>query len=271
MRSFKDSPNDATPVICLTANAISGMREMYINAGFDDYITKPISPDRLEAMLLKYLPKGKIAPASAEGDNDDYVLPDFIFHLGEIDVSSGLAHCGNGEAYIATLKMYLDTAEKNADDIENYWAARDIKNTTIKVHALKSTSRVIGALKLGDFAAKLEKAGDQGDTDTLDAELADLIAEYRKIAKDLEPLNEEEDSDENDDRTLITTEELNEAYTAISEFYTSLDFDSIVHIVESLKGYRFPEDEATRLDALIKAVDNYDYELIPGIIAGEVG
>ena len=271
MRDIKDSPNDATPVICLTANAISGMREMYINAGFDDYITKPISPDRLEAMLLKYLPKGKIAPASSDDENDDYILPDFIFHLGEIDVSSGLAHCGNAESYMATLKMYLDTAEKNADDIENYWAARDVKNTTIKVHALKSTSRVIGALKLGEFAARLEKAGDQGDTETLDAELSDLLHEYRKLAKDLEPLNEEGDLGENDARPLITPEELSEAYTAISEFYSSLDFDSIVNIVESLKGYRFPEDEATRLDAIIKAVDNYDYELIPGIIAGEVG
>jgi signal transduction histidine kinase/DNA-binding response OmpR family regulator len=271
MRGIKDSPNDATPVICLTANAISGMREMYINAGFDDYITKPISPDRLEAMLLKYLPKGKIAPASSDDENDDFILPDFIFHLGEIDVSSGLAHCGNGESYLATLKMYLDTAEKNADDIENYWAARDVKNTTIKVHALKSTSRVIGALKLGEFAARLEKAGDQGDTETLDADLSDLLHEYRKLAKDLEPLNEEGDLAENDARPLITPEELSEAYTAISEFYSSLDFDSIVNIVESLKGYRFPEDEATRLDAIIKAVDNYDYELIPGIIAGEVG
>ena len=91
------------------------------------------------------------------------------------------------------------------------------------------------------------------------------------MAKDLEPLNEEGDLGENDDRPLITLDELSEAYTAISEFYSSLDFDSIVNIVESLKGYRFPEDEATRLDAIIKAVDNYDYELIPRIIAGEVG
>jgi HPt (histidine-containing phosphotransfer) domain-containing protein len=172
---------------------------------------------------------------------------------------------------MATLKMYLDSAEKNADDIENYWAARDIKNTTIKVHALKSTSRVIGALKLGEFAARLEKAGDQGDTDTLDKELATLIADYRKLAKDLEGLNEKNESVDNDDRVLIKPEELSEAYNAISEFYASLDFDSVVHIVESLKGYRIPEDEATRVDAIIKAVDNYDYEMLPGIIAGEVG
>jgi signal transduction histidine kinase/DNA-binding response OmpR family regulator len=270
MHSLKDTPNDETKVICLTANAISGMREMFINAGFDDYITKPIDPDRLETMLLQYLPKGKIAPASDE-EADDYALPDFIFHLDEIDVNSGLAHCGNGTSYMATLKMYLDTAEKNADEIEKFWAARDIRNTTIKVHALKSTSRVIGALELGEFAAKLEKAGDRGDTEMLDKELSDLLAQYRKLAEDLKPLNEHGDSESGDERPLITSEELNEAYRTLSEFCANFDFDSVVHITESLQKYRIPEDEATRVDAIVKAVDNFDYEIIPGIISGEVG
>ncbi len=56
MKECKDTPNQKTPVICLTANAVSGMREMYINAGFDDYLTKPIDTGRLESMLIKYLP-----------------------------------------------------------------------------------------------------------------------------------------------------------------------------------------------------------------------
>ncbi len=56
MKECRDTPNGETPVICLTANAVSGMREMYINAGFDDYLTKPIDTGRLEGMLLRYLP-----------------------------------------------------------------------------------------------------------------------------------------------------------------------------------------------------------------------
>ena len=271
MRGLTDTPNDGTPIVCLTANAISGMREKFIKAGFDDYITKPIDPDRLESMLLHYLPKGKIGPASGDREDDDYVLPDFLFHLSEIDVGSGLAHCGNGKSYMTTLEMYLDTAEKNADEIEQFWAAKDLRNTTIKVHALKSTSRVIGALELGELAANLEKAGDLGDTETLDRELATLLARYRKLAVELRPLKEQGDAEENDERPLITPQELREAYRTLSEFCENFDFDSVVHVVESLQLYRIPEEEATRVDAIVKAVDNFDYEMIPGIIGGDVG
>ena len=271
MKEIGETLNRETPVVCLTANAISGMREMYINAGFDDYLTKPIDPDRLETLLLRYIPKGKIAPASDDDEEDDYFIPDFIFKLESIDVNSGLIHCGSRESYMVTLKMYLDAGPKNADDIEKYWSVRDLKNTTVKVHALKSTSRVIGALKLGDFAARLEKAGDSGDTDTLEKELGDLLDQYRELIKELEPLNEIEYDEASDDRPLISEKDMKEAYTALAEFCASFDYDSVVNIVESLDGYRFPEEEATRFDALKKAVDNFDYDLIPGILSGGEG
>ncbi len=268
MKIITDSPNSETPIICLTANAISGIREMYINAGFDDYITKPIDPDRLETLLLQYIPKGKIAPPS-DDEEDDYFIPDFIFKIDALDVNSGLIHCGSREAYMATLKMYLEAAPRNAEEIERYWSVRDIKNTTIKVHALKSTSRVIGALKLGDFAAQLEKAGDSGDTETLEKELGELLSQYRELAEELEPLSDIKSNEESDTRPLITEEDMKEAYTAILEFCASYDFDSVVNVVESLDDYRFPEEEATRFEAVKKAVDNFDYDMIPGIISGE--
>ncbi len=271
MRALKDTPNDKTPIVCLTANAISGMRKMYIEAGFDDYITKPIDPDRLEGLLLEYLPKEKIAPASNDNDEEDNALPDFILHLDGIDAESGLTHCGSTKAYIDTLKTYLETAGKNADEIEKLWAERNIKNTTVKIHALKSTSKVIGALELGELAEKLENAGKLGDEKTLESGLPEMLSMYRKLAEELEPLSEQDDTKALDEQAPISEEELGEIYKTLTEYCDSFDLDNIVKVVETLKNRRVPDKEVAKVDAIIEAVDNLDYEMIPDLITKEAG
>ena len=199
MKECTDTPNLKTPVICLTANAVSGMREMYINAGFDEYLTKPIDAGRLESMLMTFLPPDLVEAAEDDKEEESIKLPDFLYDISELDVNSGLEHCGGSESYIVTLKTYLETADKNLEDIEKFWAEKDIKNVTTKVHALKSTSKAVGAIMLGDLAAKLEKAGTVSDEAYLGKELPVLILQYKKLLGDLRPIKEIEIKDESAD------------------------------------------------------------------------
>jgi signal transduction histidine kinase/CheY-like chemotaxis protein len=110
MKECTDTPNLKTPVICLTANAVSGMREMYINAGFDEYLTKPIDAARLENMLITFLPPELVEAGEDTNEADGFEVPDFLYDIAELDVSDGLEHCGGGQAYIGTLKTFMETA-----------------------------------------------------------------------------------------------------------------------------------------------------------------
>ena len=81
MKECKDTLNAKTPIVCLTANAVSGMREMYINAGFDDYITKPIDTVKLENMLLTYLSPDLVRPPESEKKQSILVVNEDIDFL----------------------------------------------------------------------------------------------------------------------------------------------------------------------------------------------
>ena len=265
LKALKDSKNPDTPVICLTANAISGMREMFISEGFTDYLAKPIDFVRLEQMLLKYIPEGKIAVEYVERREVGQVLPDAVFTIPELDVNSGLAHCGDAESYLNTLKMYSEASGKNEEAIRDFWKVRDIKNLTIKLHALKSTSRVIGAFGVGELAAELEKAGRLGRLGLLGDDLERLLFSYSELAAKLAPLfgpgGEEEEQ-----LSPISAEELHEVYKQLLQACSDFDYDTVVSTIEELSHRRIPDDEVTRMDAIRAAADDFDYDVIPDII-----
>ena len=268
-----DNPNISTPAVCLTANAISGAREMYIEAGFTDYLTKPIDPDHLEAALIKYLPAEKVKAASEDNDEpqepetlpteDNFVIPDWVRNIKDLDTSEGVRHCGDPEIYMETLTVYAESAAEGADEIERFWGERNIPDVTVKVHALKSTSRVIGAMKLGDFAEKMEKAGNDGDNVTLEDNMEQLIAQYRELGEALSPLVK---NDEDESLPVMPAEKLYEAYDAIRELAEMFDYDSVLFVMDSLSGYRAPEEEKEKLAALKAAVSKPDWDMIKKVL-----
>ena len=185
MKKMKGSMNDGVPVIALTANAVSGAREEYIQAGFVNYLSKPVDMRHLEQALLDYLPKSKIERVSlhvlsnvtekSQPAADEEKLP--------MDREQGIANCGSEELYRNVVEEFCSTAEEYAQKIEQTLGESDFKNYAIFVHSVKSSARTIGAVELAKMAASLELLALSPSPKGLEEktpELISLLMRYRQ-------------------------------------------------------------------------------------------
>ena len=264
MEEMPDNMCKDTPVISLTANAISGAREQYIEAGFQDYLTKPINSNKLESLLIKYLPKDKVKISDSSEQtaiSEEAALPKWLTEINGLNTSEGINHCGGVEPYLDALTVFAQSIETGADEIERYYKAGDWKNYTTKVHALKSSARVIGALELSERAKRLEDAGNSGYFNEIKQDTEPLLKLYRIYSKELEPLIQTDSEDDND-KPLIDENELSEAYETMKEIAASFDYDSLQFVMQSLDEYKLPEEEAKRYKQIKEAAAKLDWEKI---------
>ncbi len=192
-------------------------------------------------------------------EQEEPQLPQLLYEIQEIDTVTGLTHCGNAETYLAAITTYAETVQDAADEIELLLSNRDTENAAVKIHAIKSTSRLIGAVELGALAEELELAGKSGDTEKLYSRHEELLTRIRALGNALSPFIKKEAL------PLISKEELNEAYTLIREFMSVEDYESTIGVIESLKEYSYPDSEIKRCLALKKAAADFDYDKIAEI------
>ena len=268
MQELHNNINHETPVISLTANAISGARKQYIDAGFQDYLTKPIDSEKLEEMLIEYLPPAKVQSAAendAEENPAEKTLPEWLKEVDSINVADGVQHCGSVEAYLDALTVFAQSVISGANEIANFYKVSDWKNYTTKVHALKSSARVIGANELSERARRLEDAGNCGYIDEIKKDTDSLLELYISMAEKLSPLLQVEDDT---DKPLIDAENLAEAYEALQGAAAEFDFDTAQMVLESLAEYKIPSDEKEKFEKIKSAANKPDWEELSGLLAG---
>ena len=196
-----------TPVICLTADAILGARARYLSEGFTDYLTKPIDSAALEKMLLKYLPKDKIITIKETDEKIPQDETDDFAKLREsgIQVDVGLRYSQNDKAlYRTLLSEYILSFEEKFNSIKKFCASKNFERYGIVVHALKSSSRMIGATELSELCAKLEKASDNKEIDTIQDRTPALLELYENIISTIRSSNviDTEGQQKSDDEIL---------------------------------------------------------------------
>ena len=262
MEELSGNLNKKTPVIALTANAVSGSREMYFKEGFTNYMSKPVDPIKLEDMIMSYLPSFKVSRPGdkdfvsneeEEKETDKEAMQD-ILKVSGVDIETAIARCGSPEVAIEVMKDFKLAIDERAGLIERYEAEGNIKNYTIYVHGLKSSARAIGAIDLADKAEYLEQCGNDENIEEIKKLTPELLNLYRSYNVKLSSLTQEEDND----KPEIDASELESAYASIKEFVSASYFDSADDIMKMLEDYRIPQEYASKhseIKRLMGAVD----------------
>ena len=176
---------EKTPIISLTASAVSGDKEKMIRAGFTDYLSKPVNIDEMEHMMIKYLPQDSVIindPNSMETEDDELSkLPGIIFEYPQLYPEKGIEYCGDADDYLYAIETFEASVDTKADLIEADLEKEDTEALALNFHSLKSTSGAIGADKLSEKAKVLEAAAKAKDFTILHNETPGLLSEYRSL------------------------------------------------------------------------------------------
>lgn len=232
------------PVICHTTEEARNNINLYKAAGFADVLIKPIDASQLSDVIMTYLPSDADQIHSSEpipnlsfsfsdpetsfemteDDTRDELdkLPMWLKIVPHIDLNAGITNCGSAEDYVDALYVFRSSIDEKSSDLKAAVNDEEWTMYRLGVHSLKSMARLIGAKNLAEKATDLEAAADKDDHSKIRRDTDDLLAEYRRFNKLLDPLMEDKDIRQIMDEAADHAKEANSSQQVIDHSHTVL-------------------------------------------------
>ncbi|MDR1858903.1 MAG: response regulator [Treponema sp.] len=256
---------ETLPIIALTANAVAGMRELFLANGFNGFIPKPIVMQELDEILREWLSSEKVTrragAETADADSDAFGgFIDAVKKIEEINPEIGMGHFSDmkKDMYYSTLGMFCKKVILECDDMAAFLDAKDLESFAISVHAMKSSLATIGAMRLSETAFGLETASKNHDFGycaqgfpAFHEKLLSLHEQLSAIFPATETSREKKPGDVGRLR-----ENAQKAIAAAEDF----DNDAGMEIIRDLLPYDFGEEDNGLLENAFAAFENFEYE-----------
>ena len=263
MRQSRDHMCTHTPVIMLTANKVTSSKNIYSEAGFDDYLAKPVLPEELQRIILMYLPSSKIKEPiyNSEHTKKKYIsLCGLLGRIDGFDPELAMKNCASEEILLQAVIVFNRSVDYFINTISGY--LQQIEDTearmnyTIEVHSIKSSIRLIGGVVISQLAEDLEAAGRSGNLDYIREMTPALFEKLQVLKLKLEMCIPKQKRE----LIVIADDERKEMLGQLKEAMEILDVDKADELIEKLSRHEWKDTEKGIFELLQNAVVNLDSE-----------
>lgn len=266
MKELSGYPCQDTPVIVLTANAVSGAKDKYLAEGFDDFLSKPIVPEKLENMIKALLPESLLQePVTREekncGEGQATCLLEELPQVDGLDWQYAWMHLPDMELLEYTVKEFYAQIDFAAEHLEQAYEqitdAKWLEQYRIQVHAMKSLAATVGILPLSGLAKILEFAAKDGKIDVIRSLTAVFLEEWRSYRQKLQGVFAIGDVELKEITDFSVIQALVEMLRISMQ---QMDIDQADKLMNQLQEYEYADDLEQNIRKLSEAVTNLDAE-----------
>lgn len=269
MRRRENGCGKEVPVIALTANAVTGAREMYLQAGFADFLAKPVKPEKLEKMLMDRLPVEKVnLLKNVNQKNAQKTQEELIPEIDGINWDFARLYYKDKKIWLDTLRQFAITMEQEAQKLEKEYeqlcelpekskeSVQAFHAYCVQVHSMKGTAAMAGAVTLSGVARMLEFAAKENKGKRVRDVTPHFIEEWREMKRRLLSLFAD---GEPAGKRALESSTMRTLLSILKSAMEQMDVDRADEIMLQLKEVSLPSEEMQQvLEALCVAVTDLE-------------